>query len=125
MAAVFLLVGLASDGPSNVPYRPKDLRDLKMWFGGDYRERFYLSASATAVTLQYPPTKLPLNEVDGRKQYLFSPVFDTTNRNVINFGNIGFTNSVYFGEVPRINTTDFRHTCLLSINTKWIKKIKK
>ena len=89
MAAVFLLVGLASDGPSNVPYRPKDLRDLKMWFGGDYRERFYLSASATAVTLQYPPTKLPLNEVDGRKQYLFSPVFDTTNRNVINFGNIG------------------------------------
>jgi hypothetical protein len=89
MAAIFLLVGLASDGPSNVPYRPKDLRDLKMWFGGEYRERFYLSSSVTGVTLQYEPTVMPLNEVDGRKQYLFAPTFDTVSRNVIYFGNIG------------------------------------
>jgi hypothetical protein len=89
MAANFLLVGLSTDGPTNVPYRPRDLRELKALFGGSYVERFYVTPTATSLSMQFAPLVRPLNEVDGRKQYLFAPYLDASYRNVMYFGAIG------------------------------------
>lgn len=85
----FLIVGLATDGPSNTAYRPRDLRDLKSMFGGTFKERFYLTASSSSLTMQFFPYLTPLNKVNGTKQYLFSPYLDNTSKNIMYFGTIG------------------------------------
>lgn len=101
MPANFLIVGTATDGPVNVPFKPKNLRELYRMLGADYIERSIISESASSYILQFEPYSLPLNEVDSRKQYLFSPTLDTDSRRVIYFGNIGGSAGV---------TVDFTYT---------------
>lgn len=89
MSANFLIVGLSTDGPTNVAFKPRDIRELKAVFGGHFRERFYVSPTATSLSLQFAPLTRPLNEVDGNKQYLFAPYQNTSYKNVVYFGAIG------------------------------------
>jgi hypothetical protein len=101
-----VLVGLATDGPSNVAIRPNNERDLRFMLGGGFRERIFISPTATAVDLSFDPWSMPINEVDGQKNYLFSPYYDQNNRRRIQFGNIGgsqdatvdFTYTPYLGK---------------------------
>lgn len=89
MAANFVLVGIATDGPSNVPTKPKNERELRALFGGDYTERFYITSSATSVVMQFTPWTLPQNTFDTKKRYLFAPYMNPDSKNVIQFGEVG------------------------------------
>lgn len=89
MANKLLIVGLATDGPSNICFTPRNMRELITLFGGEYRERFYLSPTASTLSLQYNAFKLPINEVDSKKQYLFAPALDQTYSNILYFGTLG------------------------------------
>lgn len=85
----FLFVGLATDGPSYRAVRPKDLRELRTLFGGNFIERLYVTPAATSLTLQFDPWSLPVNEVDSLKSYLYAPYLNTASRKIMSFGNIG------------------------------------
>lgn len=106
MATIFLLVGVGSDGPTNIPYRPNSLRELKTMIGGEYIERQYITSAASSTTLLYPAYKTPLNEVESRKQYLYYPNIDNATKQTLTFGNIGgsglhqvdFTYQPYLGK---------------------------
>jgi hypothetical protein len=108
MAAKFLYVGLATDGPSNVMYTPKSIRELKNLFGGNFRERFYVSPTTSGLVMLHQPFSLPLNEVDGLKQQLFSPYLKYDDRTVMYFGSIGgsATHTVDLIYTPYLDNSD-------------------
>lgn len=85
----FLIIGLATDGPSYVPYKPRDERELNSLFGGNFIERQTISQSATAITLLFEPWAVPINEVDSKRSYLYHPTLNPLNRAQLFFGNIG------------------------------------
>lgn len=87
MAARILLVGTATDGPAGV-YQPSNERDLRTKYGGGFIERQSLSPSASSTSLSFIPFNLPLNEVNGIKDQLYSPYLAATGTTIY-FGNIG------------------------------------
>jgi hypothetical protein len=86
MANNFLIIGAATDGPSNFAYIPKDENDLIRLFGGQYTERFTVWPDETHRTLTYTPWTTPNTVVNGINDRLYSPVASGP---VITFGNIG------------------------------------
>lgn len=86
MPAKILFLGLATDGPSNVAFLPKNAKELRALYGGGYTERFTLSPYATSVTLSYEPWGYPTNKVEDVSNQLFSP---TVSGSVMYFGTIG------------------------------------
>lgn len=86
MPSRILLVGLATDGPSNVAFLPKNEKELRELYGGGYTERFVVSPTATSVTLSYTPWTLPTNKVNDEDSQLYAPYIDDTS---ILFGTVG------------------------------------
>ncbi len=107
MATKFIIVGLATDGPSNIVTSPRDERDLRFLYGGGFIDRIFVSPATSGCTLLYEPWTMPINEVNGsKKAYLYSPYIDYNDGRVIYFGNLGgtglhqidFTYTPYTGE---------------------------
>lgn len=89
MSADFLIIGLATDGPSDVVYQPKNLAELNSLYGANLIERHIVSATATSLTTSFVPLYVPTNRVDCEKQYLYMPYMESLNPNNMDFGNIG------------------------------------
>lgn len=120
MATKLLLVGLATDGPSNITVRPKDERDLRFLFGGGYIERIFVSPTATGCSLGQPPWQMPINIIDStKKNYLYAPYLDTVT-NQIYFGNIGGTG---FSQVDFIYTPYLGKSDLLYAARKYFSEL--
>jgi hypothetical protein len=80
-----LFVGLATDGPNNVAFLPKNEKDLSL-FGSNFTERYSITPTASSVNLSYTPWTNPLNSVNGIKSYLFSPILSGS---ALYFGSLG------------------------------------
>ena len=89
MASKLLLVGLATDGPTNIVNRLTNETSFAKLYGDNFVERFSVSSSATGLVLRYDPWKTPNNSVDNRLEYLYLPYIDSSNTKLIRFGNIG------------------------------------
>lgn len=88
MTGSLLFVGLAADGPSNIPIKISDERTLLRTFGGIWTQRETITSAASSVSLYYEAYSPPANIVDSKPQYLYSP---TATGTVYYFGTIGGT----------------------------------
>ena len=86
MAARVLLVGAATDGPQNLPLEVSSTKAINEIFGGSYTQRFLITPTQTYAQLDYEPVNLPTNTLNGRKNYLYAPVYSGWN---LDFGPAG------------------------------------
>lgn len=90
MLTDLLIVGIATDGPSNQVFQPSSLRELGMYFGEIYKESIFVSSTATSLTTLYEPYTIPVNIINNKSNQLYSPYISGS---VMYFGNIGGSGS--------------------------------
>lgn len=86
MEAKFLLVGLASDGPTNAISLYRGDAKLDRLYGANYTQQFTISPTASSVTLSYEPVYDYNDELNGKRNQLYSPV---VTGNILQFGSVG------------------------------------
>jgi hypothetical protein len=88
--AKFLLVGLATDGPSELPVQMTEAQAYQT-FGGAFIERRLLAPTASTILLTFTPRDIPHDYVVGLgRRELYFPSFTD---NLLTFGTVGGTGS--------------------------------
>jgi hypothetical protein len=101
-----VIIGLATDGPSNTPIRLETYEAMERAFGGNLRERFTVSVSATSQQLSYQPLHTPqdyIKGVGGGK--LYSPYVSGSIEYFGKYGGTG-TIDVDFHYTPNLGKQD-------------------
>jgi hypothetical protein len=88
MATNVLILGTATDGPSNTCVQVNNLTTLKQTFGGEYIQNVSLTATATSAILDYTPQTTVKNSDTLLTGILYSP---TVQDKTLYFGSIGGT----------------------------------